>query len=167
MSIRLLSYIGMVALCAAVGCGPGVGKVSGVVTANGKPVPAGLVTFRPDDPTANSISAELDREGRYSVELPAGPCRVAVDNRQYEPLPKPGGGIPSGISLPAEVLAKLKQAPPSEAAPEIDPTTTADAPVARESGLYVKLPEKYYLVETSGLTFEVEPGEQKMDLELQ
>ncbi len=91
----------VVMLC-GVGCGPGVGKVSGTVTVGGKPVPAGLVTFRPDDPNANTISAELDRQGRYSVELPVGPCRIAIDNRQHEPLPKPGVGVPMGLGLSPE-----------------------------------------------------------------
>ncbi len=52
-------------------------------------------------------------------------------------------------------------------APEVDPATTADAPVVREAGLYVKLPEKYYLVETSELTVTVKPGEQQLDLALE
>lgn len=166
MNIHCLIFIISGLIVSAVGCGPGTGKVSGVVTLRGKPVPAGLVTFRPADPAANSVSAELDREGRFTVELPVGQCRVCIDNRQYEPPPKPGAGIPSGISLSPEIMAKLKQTPNAEAAPEIDPTKTADAPVVRDAGLYVKLPEKYYTMETSGLSIDVEPGEHSKNLEL-
>lgn len=167
MNIRVLILIASSLALPAIGCGPGVGKVSGTVTIGGKPVPAGLITFRPDDPTANAVSAELDREGRFSIELPVGPCGVSIDNRQYEPLPKPGSGMPSGIALSPEVMAKLRQTPPAaEPAPEVDPTKTADAPVVREAGLYIKLPEKYFQVETSGLKIDVEPGEQKVDLDL-
>lgn len=155
-------------LIAAIGCGPGEGKVSGTVTFKGKPVPAGLVTFRPLDAAANTVSAELDREGKFSIVLPVGTCRVSIDNRQYEPLPKPGAGVPSGISLPPEVMAKLRQSPAAAAPPaELDATKTADAPVVRESGLYVKLPEKFYLVETSELYVDVEPGDKSVSLELQ
>ena len=163
--ISILSLTGL--LLFAVGCGPGVGQVSGVVTVGGKPLPAGLISFRPDDPAANSVSAELDRQGNFRVELPVGTCRVSIDNRQYEPQPKPGAGIPTGIVLSAEVMAKLKQAPAAkEPPPEVDPTQTADAPVVREAGLYLKLPEKYYQVETSGLTIEVKSGEQTQNLDL-
>ena len=163
--ITKLSLTGL--LLFALGCGPGVGQVSGVVTVGGKPLPAGLVTFLPDDPAAGSVSAELDRQGTFRVELPVGNCRVSIDNRQFEPLPKPGVGVPMGIALSPEVMAKLKQAPAAkEPPPEVDPTQTADAPAVRESGLYIRLPDKYYQVETSGLTIEVKGGEQTQNLDL-
>ncbi len=63
-------------------------------------------------------------------------------------------------------MSKLKQTPAPAAPVEVDPTQTADAPTARESGLYVKLPEKVYQVETSGLSIEVKAGEQTENLEL-
>src|SRR5262245_28811409 len=70
-----------------VGCSPGIGNVSGKVTYKGKPVPGGLVTFRPADPAKNSITVELDAEGRYSTTLPAGEVTVIIDNRELEPRP--------------------------------------------------------------------------------
>ncbi len=167
MNLRVLICVVSSIAWTAVGCGPSTGKVSGTVSVGGKPVPAGLITFRPDDPAANTVSAELDREGRFSIELPVGPCRVALDNREYQPRPKAGAGVPSGIALSPEVMAKLRQSSAaSTPPPEIDPTKTADAPPPRESGLYIPLPEKYYQVESSGLTFTVEPGEKTQDFKL-
>jgi hypothetical protein len=45
------------------GCGAGEGKVSGRVLFDGKPLPAGRVTFRPADSRMNSVSVELDEQG--------------------------------------------------------------------------------------------------------
>lgn len=146
------------------GCSPGTGKVSGKVTYKGQPVPGGLVTFRPIDGRQNSVTAELDAEGRYSAVLPAGEVLVSIDNRELEPRPIIAGGVPSGLPLSPEVRAKLsgKAAPP--AAPEGGQQTGEE--VRRPSGRYVPIPEKYYMAETSGLKFTVKGSDQPYDIEL-
>lgn len=168
-SALLKQSIWIICVAAMIGCGPSMGKVTGTVTVAGKPVPGGLVTFRPDDASFNSVSAELDRDGKFSVELPTGPTKICIDNRQYEPQPKAGQGIPSGIMLAPEVLEKIQKKGASkqpEPAPEVDPTESADVPQVVESGRYVRLPEKVFLIETSGLGLEVKQGEQVFDIQL-
>jgi len=156
----MASRFGLVLLLLAVaGCGSGQGQVSGRVLLDGTPVPGGRVTFRPADGRHNSVSAELDREGNYQAVLPAGEVAVSVDNRELEPVPSLGGGLPAG--LPPEVrkaLGGAKAEKPRPTAPENVPE--------RPSGRYVKIPERYYQSETSELRFTVKGGDQKHDIEL-
>jgi hypothetical protein len=148
---------GVLLLAAAVGCGgPGKGKVSGRVLLDGKPLPGGRVTFRPADPRQNSVSAELDEQGNYQADLPAGEVKVAVDNRELEPQPPMiTGVVPPGISAEAaKVLGGKKgKAAPAEGG-------------GKPTGRYVPIPNRYYQTESSDLKFTVKRGEQKQDLEL-
>jgi hypothetical protein len=157
---RLLVHLGVLApLLAALGCSPGKATVSGKVTYNGKAVPGGTVMFRPADSRQNAVSVELDAEGNYSAILPEGEVTVLVDNRELEPQPSWGPvALPPG--LPADLGRKLggKAKAPDGPAPEVDPSKTADAPPTRRSGRYVKIPDKYYTLETSGLKFTVKGG---------
>jgi hypothetical protein len=142
-----------------VGCGGGTAKVSGRVLYKGVPLPGGSVSFRPVDPRQNSVSADLDEQGHYEATLPVGEVQVSVDNRELEPSPPGASGIPA--NLPAEVRKKLAQA---RAAAD-PPAKNNDAP-AKPHGKYVRIPNKYYEVETSGLQFKVEPGNPQHDIEL-
>jgi len=162
---RLLGFGVWFALLPIVaGCAPGRGKVSGQVTYNGKPVPGGLVTFRPADPKENSVTAELDTDGRFSVILPAGEVLVSIDNRELEP--RQAGGIPSlpsGLPIAADVRAKIAKGPPPKA-PEPDAKSGDDVRVPK--GRYLPIPEKYYLAETSELKFTIKDGDQPLNIEL-
>ncbi|HJZ93669.1 MAG TPA: hypothetical protein VKE40_22530 [Gemmataceae bacterium] len=163
---RLLARLGaLVPLLVALGCSAGTGKVSGQVTYKGKPVPAGRVLFRPADSRQNSVPAELDAEGKYSVVLPAGEVSVSIDNREWEPQPTFGTVVPPIV--PPDLAKKLggKAKAPEEPV-DVDPTKTADAPQPRRSGKYVPIPEKYYELETSGLKFTVTRGDQTKNFEL-
>lgn len=141
-----------------VGCGPGQGKVSGRVLFNGAPLPGGLVTFRPADARQNAITAPIDAQGNYEAILPAGEVKVCVDNRELEPPPVLSGLQPPG--LPPEVQ-KAIGGKADKAAPR-----AADKPADKPAGRYVPIPEKYYTVETSGLQFTVQRGDQKQDISL-
>ncbi len=90
------------ALCLAfaVGCGPRTGIVTGEVSYKGKPIPGGLLTFRPADPAQNSASYELDRDGKFKIELPVGEVQICIDNREFEPQPATAPAIPPGMDLP-------------------------------------------------------------------
>jgi hypothetical protein len=60
------------------GCGAGTGNVSGKVTLDDKPVPAGRVTFTQGSKTA---AAEIKSDGSYEAQgVPAGEVNVAVIN---------------------------------------------------------------------------------------
>jgi hypothetical protein len=157
----LVGRLGLLLLLPAVaGCGSGQGKVSGRVLYGGAPLPGGRVTFRPADPKQNSVSAELDAQGNYQVVLPAGEVKVCVDNRELEPAPPLGGTVlPPGLS--PEVRKALGAGKPNRSRPN----PPDDAP-EKPSGRYVKIPDRYYEIETSGLQFTVEGGDQKRDIEL-
>lgn len=133
------------ALVCVVGCGPHTGVVSGEATYKGKPIPGGLLTFRPVDPAQNSASYELDRDGKFKVELPVGEALICIDNREFEPRPATAPAIPPGMNLPPDVL-KSMQASTKES--------------SKVSDRWVKLPEKYYQLETSELKIKVKGGEQ-------
>jgi hypothetical protein len=136
------------------GCGSDQNKVSGRVKFDGKPLPGGLVTFQPTDPQARAVTTFLDEEGNYEVVLPRGEVRISVDNRELAPRGPGSGGMPP--DLPPGVKNFDKKAQPKP--PEVAPT--------RPPGKYVAIPEPYYEIESAGLTYLVEPGEQKHDIEL-
>jgi hypothetical protein len=156
MGVGLLSLVVAVA-----GCGPGRGKVSGRVLYNGAPLPGGRVTFRPADPRQNTVSAELNERGEYEAVLPAGEVQVSVDNRELEPRTAQGGGLPPGLpALSAEARKALggkgDKSPPKPGGQAAD----------RPSGRYVMIPTRYHDVETSGLKFTVQSGDQTHNIEL-
>jgi len=164
---RALATIGF-ALCltALAGCGgPATGKVSGRVTYKGQPLPGGLVMFRPADPRQNLITVELDKDGQYSAVLPGGEMTVSIDNRDLEPRPAFGSGVPAGVPIAPDIRAKLGKAA-LPAPPPDKPVESADLPPPQPSGRYVPIPVKYYAVETSGLKFTVKGGDQTQDFEL-
>jgi hypothetical protein len=146
-------------LAALAGCDPGQGKVAGRVLYDGAPLPGGLVTFRPADPRQNAVSAELDAQGNYAAVLPVGEVQVSIDNREMEPRAPRPAGLPPG--LPPEVGKALGGAKTDGAPPKAE-----EPPPERPRGRYVKIPERYHDVATSGLRFTVGRGEQKQDFEL-
>ncbi len=137
-------------LAIAVGCGPRTGIVTGEVSYKGKPIPGGLLTFRPADPAQNSASYELDRDGKFKIELPVGEVQICIDNREFEPQPATAPAIPPGMDLPPEVLKSMQ-------ASKKENTKVSDR--------WVKLPEKFYQIETSGLQITVKGGEQHETIE--
>ena len=167
LAARVLAGLGMALLFPVLsGCGPGIGKVSGKVTYKGQPVPGGQLLFRPADPQQNAVPVTLDEEGRYSAVLPTGEVTVSVDNRDREPRASFGGGVPAGIPLTPEARAKLGKGKAAAPAPPPDkPVESADA-ASEPSGRYVRIPEKYYMAETTDLKFTVKGGDQTQDFEL-
>ncbi len=158
LTIRLVLSV---LLPVAIGCAPKTAKVSGTVLYNGKPLPGGRLTFRPADPSRNSVMAELDEQGNYSTELPIGEVQVCIDNRELEPInTAPSTILPEGLS--PEIKQKLKGDTKAGNASSGPPPNAPD----KLPGKYVPIPEKYYTVEQSGLQFTVRGGEQKQDIEL-
>jgi hypothetical protein len=141
------------------GCEAGQGQVSGRVLFDGKPLPGGRVTFRPAAPRQNSVSAELDAEGKFQVVLPAGEVQVCIDNRELEPR-----GAAIGTVTPPNLSPEMKKLLGGDR-PDRAPPKPPDA-AERPAGRYVPIPERYHALETSGLQFTVKRGEQQHDLEL-
>jgi hypothetical protein len=89
----------VVALLAAAGCGkrddlPPLGRVSGKVTLDAKPLPRGTVQFIPDDPALPVAVGYIDSEGRYTMSTrgtpgaPAGGHTAVIDAREEVDLNK-------------------------------------------------------------------------------
>jgi hypothetical protein len=149
--VTLLALLPVVAGCG----GPGKAAVNGRVVYNNKPLPGGRITFRPADPKQNAVSAVLDAEGKWDAVLPVGEVQVCIDNRELQPPPAHVGGfIPPG--LPADI-AKTLNKPPTPSEQPSQPIESANK-VEKLPGNYVKIPDKYYMVEGSGLHFTVEAG---------
>src|SRR5437879_1983344 len=99
----VLSTILAIAVIAVLGCGGGVGDVSGKVVFKGKPVPAGTVTIFG---TQGRIAVgPINPDGTYSVVgVPAGkttitvnshpPSQVYMHDRNGRPKPLPGQPAP-------------------------------------------------------------------------
>jgi hypothetical protein len=144
------------------GCGAGKGKVSGLVRFNGAPLPGGMVTFQPANPKFNAVTALIDENGHYEATLPVGEVQISVDNRDLEPRSKSAGGLPPG--LPASAQKQLGQAKPAKTPPPAD--NSNNSAQVKQSGKYVRIPQRYYQIETSKLQFTVEPGDHPHDIDL-
>jgi hypothetical protein len=156
-------------LLAVGGCG-GKGKVSGQVTFDGKPLPGGIVRFRPANTAFNPVSATIDQDGRYEATVPAGECKISVDNRALlgpsaGPVGITGGGKVGGRGAPSKGAATgppkgvMDQVKVEKGVPEI-------VQQQRQAGTYVAIPKQYYDPETSGLTMTVKSGGQTHNIEL-
>jgi hypothetical protein len=146
-------------VAAAGGCaGRAPGRVTGRVLLDGQPVQGGILTFMPADMRGPSVSASVDESGGYAAELPAGDMLVSFDNRTLAPpTPRAAPPLPKGLS--PEIRAKLGRTD-SAPAPAPPPETPA------RSGRYVKVPDRYYMIETANIKFTVKSGEQQHDIEL-
>ncbi len=156
---RLVGGSGLLLLLTAVlGCGgPKEAKVSGQVKYEGAPLPGGTITFRPTDPTKNSVVAQIDESGHYSATLPVGEIKICIDNRELEPPPPVSGAPAISIpGLPAEVTKAMRAK-----APKAESKGRSDRP-----GRYVRIPTRYHEIETSGLSYTVKAGDQTHDIEL-
>jgi hypothetical protein len=142
-----------------IGCGIGrPGTVSGHVTLDGKPLPGGTVSFRPVSGGTNTEVVELDESGSFTVQLPPGEVFVWVDNRHLEPrAPAANRKLPPKLQA---IRDKNAKGAPQAAPPSMAPA----APMA--AGKYVKIPDQYYLPDSSGLKFTVQSGDQTHDIPL-
>jgi hypothetical protein len=132
------------AILLALGCGRGDGvnrggKLTGKVTIDGKPVSAGEVIITGTD-GKHSMSGRIRTDGTYTViDPPLGPCKLAVVTSTFKDVP-----------------------PPSKKKGPVDFTD----PKTGEWPIYVPTPARYEKAETSGLTVEVQGGDQTHDIPL-
>ncbi len=148
--LSILAFFAFVAGCGGAGA---KGKMSGKVLYSGKPVTGGSVIFRPDAPSENTVIAQIDANGNYTASLPVGPVKIAVDNKDLQPLE-------TGLKKqPRPNLPKGAVGGTDKPDPRVNPQ--------KPPGTYVKIPEKYYEVETSGLTYTVKSGSQNFDIKLE
>ena len=137
----------------AVGCSSSrsQGKISGKVTLNGQPLPAGNLTFHSEG--KGSYNAPLMRDGTYQVvDVPVGAMVVTVDTEFLNPNKKvPTYGGEKGKDMYKERMAAEQKAG----------TMSRDG-----ADPYVKVPEKYRNAKTSPLKATVAGGKQVLDFTL-
>ena len=129
-----------IAVLTVAGCSPPQASVSGRVTLDGKPLPAGRVTFLCDGRGRPALAGKITAEGTYGIaNLPPGLAAVSVET--FKPQPKPASGV--------------------------DPTTGVDASLDWEdTGPYVPIPQRYANPKTSGLEHMLAPGPQTFNIDL-
>jgi hypothetical protein len=155
----------------AVGCGKGKGTVSGTVTLDGQPLPAGNITFIP---SKGQGAGGTIQDGKYSVaDVPAGKVAVTVETetlkKQMDALAQvprqmnPGSG---STRLSPEMLAKLPEN--ARAKMEESQKKSAEAPqkLKELQAKYRAIPDKYSKAESSGLTVEVKAGPNTFEVPL-
>jgi hypothetical protein len=150
-----LLFFGLQALL--VGCGPDYkarATVKGKVTFAGKNLTVGNVMFYGNNNVTGSAS--IDKNGNYFMsDAPLGDVKITVSVP-----PEPPGG-----------WARFKMGPAFKDAKEtksVDPEGSGRSiSIVGEIPTHVvPIPPKYANVETSGLTFRVERGEQTHDINL-
>jgi hypothetical protein len=123
----------------ALGCGSGgpvMGRVSGTVTSQGKPLTKGTVTFISTDGQRPNATGAISSSGTYTLQTS-----------------EPGDGA---------VVGQYKVAI-SDLDPNAFNTPLPGAPVQPQKSA---IPKKYLDSNTSGLTATVEPGSNRKDFEL-
>lgn len=135
---RAFLVVCLLAMC-VVGCTKTV-RVTGTVTFDDKPLPAGRVTFLCEGGQRPVISSPITDGGSYAVvDPPVGRARVSIET--FKPQPKP--------------------------APGVDPQTGIDNSIGWEdTGPYVPIPKRYGSPKTSGIECMIEPGEQTFEIRL-
>jgi hypothetical protein len=150
---RCLALVATAALAFVFGCGgdpnkPKLGRVSGKVTYNGKPVTEGVVSFVPDSgpgsQTGQSATGEIGPDGSYTLTTfenndgaVLGEHKVLVQAREEDPALK-GGGMP----IP-DAQGNFKIKPPK----------------------YL-VPKKYETADQTPLRYTVKEGSNTYDIEL-
>ena len=137
-------------LLLAAGCSS-KGTVTGKITYQGKPLPAGWVTFMPEQ-GGGAFTSDI-HDGEYKVtKVPPGPAKIAVDTPSES---GPPSQFIMKMQLPAEVQPK---GAPGQSPEEFGKLSNAPKPVP--------IPKKYRDPSTSGLSYTVTSGSQVHDIDL-
>ena len=142
----MLKYGLLIALLGAammLGCNSGgqrIAPVSGTVTYNGKPVPGAHVSFVPSDGSSRAAEGLTDANGKFTLGTFSTSDGAVVGTHKI-------GVIANGPARPAR---------PGEGSGM--PGETVPGPPL--------IPAKYFSPETSGITQEVKPGSNSVELTL-
>jgi len=143
------------------------GKVSGTVTFDGKPLPAGRITFiGPNDKASDPGNIN---DGKYEVvNAPIGECKIRVETMYLAQMMgmMPGMGMPganpaSGMTNPSmQRMDPEKKGQMEKANPDLAKMREMSA------GAFVEIPDEYENPEKTPLTFTVKSGSNSKDIEL-
>jgi hypothetical protein len=151
----------------AIGCGPAKGKVTGSVTLDGQPLPAGTITFHPNK--GISVAGEIT-DGQYTVAgVPAGDAKVTVDTSAIKGeadalgagnrnMAKSMGRMPRGGQIPPEAKEALEK--------EKQRSDEMAQKATELKAKYRKIPDKYTKEDESGLTAQVKSGSNSFEFSL-
>jgi hypothetical protein len=166
-SRRSLSVFGALLLVAAVGCGSGKGTVSGQVTLDGKPLPAGKISFLGSH--GQSATADIT-DGQYTVSnVPTGEVKVTVQTgslkQQADNLlasSRYGSSNRRSAAATSKLPANVKEQLQAEAARNAEMAKSGKRLLAK----YRPLPDKYSKPDSSGLRASVSRGDNSFDVPL-
>lgn len=146
----MTSVFTLASLCLVVGCGgttSDMGTVKGVVTYNGKPVPAGTITFQPvsgDRPSTGRI--ESDGTYRLSSLVPGDGARLGEHK----------------VFIEAKTVTDL-----GTKAKSMADEAKLDGSLSKPPTVTWHVPEKYASADTSGLTANVDKGTNTIDFNIE
>ena len=164
---RSLFLLGALLLTGAVGCGgSGKGTVTGKVTLDGKPLPAGKISFV--GASGKAATADIS-DGQYTAtNVPTGDVKVTVQTspikQEADRLLASGRYSSAGRSrVPASKLpANVREHVQEEAARNAEMLKKGKELLAR----YRPVPDKYGKPDSSGLHVSVTRGENSFDVPL-
>ena len=143
--LRVEWFICCAILCCG-GCSKPTGDISGTVQWEGQPLIQGRIAFHCQGGDKPVLMTNV-RSGEFAIQAaPLGRCQVTVETFEQKTTRVPGqinSPTPDDVPLPED-----------EASPVIDAS-------------YVPLPSRYASPEKSGLEFEVAPGPNTFDIELE
>jgi hypothetical protein len=146
---RFLRYGWPLLLLPLMGCSS-AGTVTGKVTFQGKPLPAGTVIFVPEK-GGGAFRSEIFN-GDYKVEkVPSGPVKIAVTT-------------PSSSTPPMDYIMKMR--PPAEVLQKVAPGKSPEDFTKQPPPQTEPIPKKFSDPDTSGLTYTVKGGSQVFDINL-
>jgi len=152
---------------AALGCGPGKAPVSGSVTLDGKPLPAGTIAFLPAK--GQGASAEI-KDGAYTAtDVPIGEVRVVVDTsalKRFVDEVKKGNRGPEGSEYNPASASKVPPEAKEAFEKQLQASKEAAANAKEMAAKYRPLPDRYNDPAASGLTFTVKPGQNEYNVPL-
>jgi hypothetical protein len=164
-SRRLRLFLGVFAvlpLLTVIGCGSSGATVTGTVTRDGKPLPAGHILFHPA--TGQAVQADIT-DGQYTVKkVPLGDCKVTVDTEYLKAMT--GGMPPTGTQPPpglsgADLEKWKKEVASKGGAPGMDPEQLKTA--QEQAKLYQPVAEKYRRPDQTPLRVTINSGTQTFD----
>lgn len=136
------SRLSIVAIAMVLGCGSPTAVVTGKVTYKGTPVTSGVVVFI-DDAGRATLPANVRSDGTFDINRASlGRARVSFDNLAPPPLPKAKPGSPLAED------AEFKQ-------------------MAAAVENYTATPSKYKDPTKSGIVFDLKPGRNECNIDLE